>query len=116
MHTYFCSRGFLRTSIVLLLWLVYRWFQDIVVESTYEGHHTLKVQQGLRYGMLLFIVSEVMFFFSFFWAFFHSSLTPAVSIGCVWPPQGIEVLSIGGLPLTNTLILLTSGVTVTLAH
>jgi len=54
-----------------------------VTESTFEGHHTMKVQGGIRLGMALFIVSEIMFFFSFFWAFFHCSLAPAIGIGCV---------------------------------
>lgn len=104
------------TGLASLLFTVYRWFTDIVTESTFEGHHTVKVQQGLRYGMVLFIVSEVLFFFGFFWAFFHSSLSPAVSIGCVWPPKGIEVIKPFELPFLNTLILLSSGVSITWAH
>lgn len=95
---------------------LYRWFTDIVTEATFEGHHTVKVQQGLRYGVVLFIVSEIMFFFGFFWTFFHSSLSPAVSIGCVWPPKGIEVIKPFELPFLNTLILLSSGVSITWAH
>ena len=66
--------------------------------------------------MLLFIVSEVMFFFAFFWAFFWAALSPTPEIGSVWPPQGIDVLSAWEVPLLNTLILLTSGASVTWAH
>jgi cytochrome c oxidase subunit 3 len=61
-----------------LTYCMYNWFRDITYEATFEGHHTRKVQQGLRIGMVLFIVSEVMFFFSFFFAFFHASLSPSI--------------------------------------
>lgn len=91
------------------------WFVQVVIESG-QGHHTDEVRQGLRLGMILFIVSEVMFFFAFFWAFFHASLSPSVAVGSVWPPSGIQPLEIWGLPLVNTLLLLSSGVTITLAH
>lgn len=103
-------------SFLLLLFCVYRWFNDVVTESTYEGNHTRKVQYGLRKGMLLFIVSEIMFFFAFFWSFFHSSLIPSINIGAVWPPLGIDVLNFLGLPFLNTLLLLSSGVSITWAH
>jgi len=91
------------------------WFITVVRESA-RGYHTLAVRKGLRYGMVLFIVSEIMFFFAFFWAFFHVSLAPSIAIGGVWPPKSIQSLDVWGLPLVNTLLLLSSGVTITLAH
>jgi len=92
------------------------WWRDVVRESTFEGHHTKQVQQGLRYGMILFIASEVMFFFAFFWAFFHSSISPAIQIGGIWPPLGIETFNPWEVPLLNTAILVTSGITITWCH
>nr|AWX90823.1 cytochrome c oxidase subunit 3 [Cymothoa indica] len=93
-----------------------QWWRDIIRESTFQGLHTKKVQKGLKWGMILFITSEVMFFFSFFWAFFHSSLTPTHEIGLMWPPAGIHPLDFAEVPLLNTIILLTSGLTVTWSH
>jgi heme/copper-type cytochrome/quinol oxidase subunit 3 len=95
--------------------VLFSWFITVVVESG-QGHHTWAVRQGLRFGMVLFIVSEIMFFFAFFWAFFHVSLAPSIAIGGVWPPKSIQSLDVWGLPLVNTILLLSSGVTITLAH
>lgn len=100
-------------NVVLVMGL---WWRDVIREATFEGHHTLKVQQGLRLGFILFIISEVMFFFGFFWAFFHSALSPAISIGCIWPPLGITPFDPLGIPAVNTYILLLSGATITAAH
>jgi cytochrome c oxidase subunit III len=81
------------------------WWRDVIREAEHEGHHTPVVQIGMRYGMALFIASEVMFFAAFFWAFFSSSLFP---VGGVWPPKGIHPFNPWEIPFLNTLILLCS--------
>jgi len=103
-------------SIPIFIICIIAWFNDIILESTFEGHHTIRVQTGLRYGIALFIVSEILFFFAFFWAFFHSSISPSIFIGNIWPPIGINALHTWRLPFLNTLILLSSGISVTWAH
>lgn len=92
------------------------WWKDIVDESVIEKVHNAITEIGLRYGMMLFIASEIMFFVAFFWAFFDMSLFPREAIGFVWPPENIHVIDAFSLPFLMTVILLLSGCSVTWAH
>ena len=107
---------------LIIFAVMYWWWSDVIVES--RTYHTAVVQLGLRYGMILFIASEVLFFAAFFWAFFDASIYPASpemparaeANGGIWPPKGVHVIAPFDLPFMNTLILLLSGTTVTWAH
>ncbi|MBO6719010.1 MAG: cytochrome c oxidase subunit 3 [Rhizobiaceae bacterium] len=110
-------------GLAIALYTMFAWWSDTIKEA-HEGYHTRVVSLHLRYGMIMFIASEVMFFVAWFWAFFDASLfaNEAAQVsrteftGGHWPPEGIEVLDPWHLPLYNTIILLLSGTTVTWAH
>jgi cytochrome c oxidase subunit 3 len=107
------------TGIVIVLGIMFVWWRDVLKESRTPGMHGPVVRLGLRYGMMFFIASEVMFFVGFFWAFFHFALYPEHVLGTatpMWPPAGIETFDPFRLPFLNTMILLLSGTTVTWAH
>lgn len=103
------------TAFTLIFLISYSWFRDIVREAQ-GGFHTKRVQKGILISFLIFLSTEVMLFFSFFWGFFHSSLAPSVELGCVWPPVGLTPIDTFALPLFGTTLLLSSGFVLTLGH
>jgi len=88
-HKFIGGWNLLITGLFLIFYVMFTWWRDVVRESTFEDKHSIIVQKGLKLGMLLFIVSEIMFFFAFFWSFFHSSIAPVYNVGSVWPPKAI---------------------------
>nr|AHA52492.1 cytochrome c oxidase subunit III [Cardiochiles fuscipennis] len=103
-------------SFLILQLILFQWWRDVIREGLFLGDHTILVNKGLRLGMFLFIISEVMFFFSFFWMYFHMFLSPSVDIGNLWPPKMIYTFNPMGLPLLNTLLLLCSGYSISMSH
>jgi len=116
---HFGTYTFLTIGLLGVISTMFLWWRDVLKESRTPGMHSAVVRLGLRYGMMLFIASEVMFFVGFFWAYFHFALYPEHVLGTatpMWPPEGITTLDPFGLPILNTMMLLLSGCTVTWAH
>lgn len=123
MHDFSYGRILFGVGILAVISCAYNWWKDVIREGRVGNHHTEAVRSGLRIGMSLFILSEIMFFFAFFFAFFSARLFPAgimegvwvVGDG-IWPPANIQTFDPWDIPFMNTLILLLSGTTVTWAH
>nr|YP_009919721.1 Cox3 [Metschnikowia drakensbergensis]QMQ98318.1 Cox3 [Metschnikowia drakensbergensis]QMQ98334.1 Cox3 [Metschnikowia drakensbergensis] len=115
-HNYMNNNFYMLFNMFSVLYVLTLWFKDVMAESTYLGDHTKAVKTGLTQGFYLFVVSEMLMFASLFWAYLHSSLNPTMEMGMSWPPAGMEAMSASELPLLNTMMLLASGVTMTMGH
>lgn len=103
-------------NLTLIISIFFLWWRDIIRERTFQGNHNFNIINLIKLRIILFIISELFLFISFFWNFLHNSLAPSIELGLNWPPKNIIFFNPILIPILNTIILLTSSFTVTLTH
>nr|YP_010414151.1 cytochrome c oxidase subunit III [Acyrthosiphon caraganae]URQ84747.1 cytochrome oxidase subunit III [Acyrthosiphon caraganae] len=103
-------------NLIMIISISILWWRDVIRESTFQGNHNFYIMNLIKFSMILFIISEMFLFISFFWNFLHNSLAPSIELGLNWPPKNISFFNPLLIPLLNTIILLTSSFTVTVTH
>uniref|UniRef100_A0AB39AH77 Cytochrome c oxidase subunit 3 n=1 Tax=Uroleucon sp. TaxID=2939227 RepID=A0AB39AH77_9HEMI len=103
-------------NLIMVFIISMLWWRDVIRESTFQGKHNFYIMNLIKFSMILFIISEMFLFISFFWNFLHNSLAPSIELGLNWPPKNINFFNPLLIPLLNTIILLTSSFTITLTH
>jgi len=116
LHEHERSTNYLLFNIITFMFILYAWGDDISTEASLEGRHTKKVQELLKQGFFLFILSEIMFFFALFSSYIYIMTHPNIWIGCSWPPSALFEISPFKLPLANAMLLVASGMWGELAH
>lgn len=116
MHGYIGDLNLFLVQLTVLAASISLWVRDVITEGSYLGDHTRAVRKGLEFGFNLFVLSEILIFAALFWAYLHSAMNPTPELGLQWAPMDIEKVEAMELPLLNTVILLSSGATVTYAH
>jgi cytochrome c oxidase subunit 3 len=107
-HYFIITKSWAFFVILFFPLVIGMWFRDMILESTFQSMYTLIVQKMLRAGFVLVLLSEAIFFFGFFWCFFYMAISPSIWIGCVWPPFDIIPIHSFGIPLVNTIVLVSS--------
>lgn len=103
-------------NLIIIISVSILWWRDVIRERTFQGNHNFYIINLIKFRIILFIISEIFLFISFFWNFLHNSLAPSIELGLNWPPKNINFFNPLLIPLLNTIILLTSRFTVTLTH
>lgn len=103
-------------NFIFLTLSIFFWWRDVIRERTFQGFHTFSIIKLIKFRIILFIISEIFFFISLFWAYFHSIRSPRVEIGLIWPPKNIFIFNPFEIPFLNSIILISSGISLTWSH